>query len=140
MLEQALEPLAIAIELQQQKVILDCPPCTLYCDPTWTVEAIGNVLKNAMEHNPTGGEIRITGRDTPIFTEITIEDEGGGFPPEELPHIFERFFHGKGGNSKNCGIGLSLSRKILTAQNGTIQGENRGKGARFTIKIYKQVI
>ncbi|MBR4308819.1 MAG: sensor histidine kinase [Oscillospiraceae bacterium] len=80
----------------------------------------------------------LAGRDTPVYTEITVEDQGGGFPPEELPRIFERFYRGKEENSKNCGIGLSLSRSILAAQNGTISAENYGKGAKFTIKLYKQ--
>ncbi len=140
LLQQSLEPFTIAMELQEQNLELQCEDCTILCDPVWTGEAIGNVLKNAIEHNPAGALIRLTGRDTPIFTEITVEDQGGGFLPEDLPRIFERFYRGKDEDSKNCGIGLSLSRSILSAQNGSITAENHGKGAKFTIKLYKQLV
>ena len=104
---------------------------TLLCDPVWSGEAIGNVLKNAMEHSPQGGTITLTGRDTPIFTEITVQDQGEGFPPEELPRIFERFYRGKSADPQSCGIGLSLSRSILAAQNGTIRAENTKTGGKI---------
>ncbi len=136
-LSQATEPFAIPMELYEQQLTIKCDDCTVVCDPIWTGEAIGNILKNAMEHNPPGGTIVLSGRDTPIFTEITVEDQGGGFSPEELPRIFERFYCGNRENSKNCGIGLSLARSIIAAQNGTVQAENHGLGARFTIKFYK---
>ncbi len=140
LLKQATEPFAIAMDLQEQDLHVSCRDCILHCDPVWTAEAIGNVIKNAIEHNPPGGAIIITGRDTPIFTEITIEDEGGGFSPEELPRIFDRFYRGKKQDPKNCGIGLSLARSILSAQDATIRAENHGKGARFIVKFYKQLL
>lgn len=137
-LEQAVSPFSITMELQEQHLSIRCEDCILYCDPAWTAEAIGNVIKNATEHSPVGSTITLSGRDTPIFTEITVEDEGGGFPPEELPHIFKRFYRGQGADPKSCGIGLSLSHSILAAQNGNIQAENTEKGGKFTIKLYKQ--
>ncbi len=140
LLEQAAEPFAIVMDLQEQVLQLTYEDCTLHCDPVWTAEAIGNVLKNAIEHNSPGGVITLTGRDTPIFTEICIGDEGGGFSPEELPRIFDRFYRGKNRDPKSCGIGLSLARSILNAQGATIRAENDGKGARFTIKFYKQLL
>ena len=140
LLRQAAEPFAIMMDLQEQSLHLTCEDCTLHCDPVWTAEALGNVLKNAIEHNPPGGSVVLMGRDTPIFTEILIEDEGGGFLPEELPRIFDRFYRGKKQAPKNCGIGLSLARSILTAQDATIRAENHKKGARFSIKFYKQLL
>jgi len=140
LLKQATEPFAIAMDLQEQVLRMSCEDRTIHCDPIWTAEAMGNVVKNAIEHNPPGGAVILTGRDTPIFTEITIEDEGGGFSPEELPRIFDRFYRGKKQDPKNCGIGLSLARSILSAQEATIRAENHGKGARFIIKFYKQLL
>lgn len=140
LLNQATEPFAIVMDLQEQVFHLAWEDCTIYCDRVWTAEAVGNILKNAIEHNPTGGVISLSGRDTPIYTEILIEDEGGGFAPEELPRIFDRFYKGKNRDPKSCGIGLSLARSILTAQGATIRAENHGKGARFTIKFYKQLL
>ena len=135
---RAAEPFHIVMELQEQTLSIQCGECSIYCDPVWTTEAIGNVLKNAIEHSPPGKEICLTGRDTPIFTEIVILDQGKGFSPEELPHIFERFYRGKEEDPKSCGIGLSLSHSILAAQNGSIRAENWEKGGKFTLKLYKQ--
>lgn len=140
LLEQAMEPFAIIMELQEQQLSLSCEDCVIQCDSVWTGEAIGNVIKNAIEHNPPGGILTLSGRDTPIFTEIIIEDQGGGFPAEDLPRIFERFYRGKQENSKSCGIGLSLARSILAAQRATIQAANHNKGAKFTLKFYKQLL
>lgn len=140
LLEHAAAPLAIAMELRQQSLSLPQTDCILLCDLTWTAEALGNVLKNAMEHSPTGGRISIHTQDTPLFTKIEIEDEGGGFAKEDLPHLFERFYRGKNADAKSCGIGLALSRSIIAAQNGSIQAANTEKGAKFMIKLYKQVI
>ena len=140
LLEQAAAPFAIPMELQDQQLIIRCDDSTLLCDPVWSGEAIGNVLKNAMEHSPQGGTITLTGRDTPIFTEITVQDQGEGFPPEELPRIFERFYRGKSADPQSCGIGLSLSRSILAAQNGTIRAENTKTGGKFVLKFYKQIL
>lgn len=140
LLIDASAPFAIPMELREQELILNCEDHTIQCDPVWTGEAIGNILKNAIDHSPIGGMITLSGRETPLYTEITVEDQGGGFPPEELPRIFERFYRGKGADPQSCGIGLSLSRSIIAAQNGSIRGENTQEGAKFTLKFYKQLL
>lgn len=67
-----------------------------------------------------------------------MEDTGPGIHPEDLPHLFERFYRGKHAAAQSAGIGLALARMIITAQNGTIQAANRRKGgACFTIRFYK---
>ena len=140
LLREAAEPLSIPMELREQKLVLKCRVHTVLCDPLWTGEAIGNVLKNAMEHSPQGSTITLSATETPLFTMITVEDQGGGFPPEELPRIFERFYRGKGSDPQSCGIGLSLTRSILAAQNATVHAENCNEGAKFTLKFYKQLL
>lgn len=110
-------------------------------DFSWSVEAIGNILKNALEHVSEGGNIVLTGQENAIYTEIKIEDNGTGIAPEDLPHLFERFYRGKGNDSQSIGIGLSLSQKIIVGQNGTIDVKNREKGgAVFRIRFYKTVV
>lgn len=110
-------------------------------DRTWTQEAVLNVLKNCMEHNPTGGTLRISGRENPLYAEITIEDEGPGIDPEDLPHLFERFYRGKQAAEGSFGIGLALARAILIRENGTISAFSRpGKGSCFSIRIYKGTV
>lgn len=140
LLDRAVAPFAIPLELQEQSLNIQCRECTLFCDPIWTAEAIGNVLKNAIEHTPAGKEILIVGRDTAIYTEIVVKDQGKGFTPEELPRLFERFYRGSRESVNSCGIGLSLCQSILAAQNGSIQAQNWEQGGQFTIKFYKQLL
>ena len=104
-----------------------------------TVEALGNVLKNCMEHAQS--VVRVGARETALYTEITVRDDGPGMDPDDIPHLFERFYRGKNANQESFGIGLALSRAILAAQNGTIRAENaREGGALFTLRVYKGVV
>lgn len=139
LIRMALKPLTIPIELREQQVIISCQGMVT-ADLSWTAEALGNILKNAMEHTPKGGIITVTSIETPLFTQITVEDSGGGFCPEDLPHIFERFYRGKNASDNSYGVGLALARTIINRQNGTVQAENTHSGARFTVKLYKQIV
>ena len=135
--ELALEPLRIPLELRGLELALDPGGASLTVDPAWTAEALGNILKNCMEHSPAGGSIAIQARQTPIFTELTVTDSGPGLDPEELPRLFERFYRGKDAAANSIGIGLALARQIVTAQNGTLQAANAPQGgARFTMRFY----
>lgn len=138
-IDKAAEPLRIPMELREQHLELFCDG-ELCADLTWTAEAIGNILKNCVEHTPEGGRITICARETPLFTEIIVEDTGPGLDAGEISHLFERFYRGKNTAQDGYGIGLALARTIICAQNGTVQAMNGTAGARFTIKFYKQVI
>lgn len=112
--------------------------CSLLCDIGWTAEGIGNILKNCCEHTPEQRSIFVTIFQNPIYTEIRIEDEGEGFEPTELAHIFDRFYKGKHSAKSSIGIGLALAKSIMERQNGEVLAENRIEGgARFRIKFYK---
>lgn len=105
-------------------------------DPDWTMEAVMNLMKNCMEHNP-GGTIHCSYAQNPLYTEILIWDEGKGFVKEDVPHLFERFYRGQNAGEGGIGIGLSLSKEIIERQNGTIRAGNRpGGGAFFEIRFY----
>ena len=138
--QKAAEPLAVSMDIRNQKLILDCGEAAFCGDLSWTAEALGNILKNCTEHTPEGGSITVTAEETPLFTKIDIEDTGPGFDPEDLPHLFDRFYQGSHASPMNYGIGLSLARAVIAEQNGTVQAANTEKGAEFTIKFYKQVI
>ena len=103
----------------------------------WCSEALGNIIKNCMEHTPKRGDISITCQDNPIYTEVVIQDSGGGFDEADLPHLFERFYRGAGSSKDSVGIGLALSKSIIEKENGTVTAENaKTGGARFCIKFY----
>ena len=140
LIDQAAGPLAISMDVRDQQLRITCGEERFLGDLSWTAEALGNILKNCMEHTPEGGSICISAEETPIFTQIRIEDTGEGFPPEDIPHLFERFYQGRNAGEGSYGIGLALARAVITAQNGTIQAGNCETGACFLIKFYKQVV
>lgn len=138
LIKKSCSALVIPIELREQKLIIDTSG-NFSGDISWTSEAIGNIVKNCMEHTHTGGTITINAIDNPLYTEIIISDTGDGISEKDLPHIFERFYKGEHSDENSFGIGLALSRMIITRQNGTIKAENKS-GAVFTIRFYKVTV
>ena len=103
----------------------------------WCSEAFGNIIKNCMEHTPKQGSISISCQDNPIYTEIVIQDSGGGFDEADLSRLFERFYRGAGSSKDSAGIGLALAKSIIEKENGTVTAENTETGgAGFYIKFY----
>ncbi len=140
LITRAAAPMAIPMDLRNQHLIMNCKEERFDGDLIWTAEALGNILKNCMEHTLEGGTITVTAEETALYTQITVEDTGSGFDPKDIPHLFERFYKGSNASQTSCGIGLALAKTIITAQNGTIQARNGSIGAKFVIKFYKQVI
>lgn len=137
-------------------------------DREWLVEALGNILKNCMEHSFEGGKILVSCEENALYSRIVISDNGTGIAKEDMPHIFERFYKGKSKNkpdkpknsgavyedngnlsvssemeykSESVGIGLALSRSIITQFNGTIKVTSEvGQGTSFDIRFYKAIV
>lgn len=106
-------------------------------DMDWTMEAVMNLMKNCMEHNP-GGTVHCSYAQNPLYTEIQIWDDGEGFAKEDIPHLFERFYRGKNAGEGGIGIGLALSKEVIERQNGTIRAINKPDGgALFEIRFYR---
>ncbi|ABX42445.1 sensor histidine kinase [Lachnoclostridium phytofermentans] len=140
--QKAYNLIAIPMELKGQEFCYQEEGAVRYVgDISWSMEAISNILKNCMEHTEVGGKLMVTAKETGIYTEIIIEDNGPGIELEDIPHLFERFYKGKNSSSDSIGIGLSLARKIIQEQNGTVKVENGiDCGAKFTIRFYKGVL
>ena len=140
LLKKSCVTLLIPMELRGQALLIHADGA-FRGDLSWTSEAIGNIVKNCMEHTPEGGRIEIDAAENALYSEIIIKDNGTGISPEDLPHIFERFYKGKDSDGKSFGIGLALSRMIITGQGGTVKAENRKPaGAMFTIRFYKGTV
>ena len=106
------------------------------CDEKWMGEAFLNLLKNACEHNGAGGKIRVALEMTETTFYATVEDNGGGVPQKDLPHLFERFYRaGEKKETGGAGIGLSIVREVVRRHHGDIRAENTGKGLKFTISM-----
>lgn len=111
---------------------------TIYCDDRWQVEAITNLLKNAIEYSKNAGKIEVNYSQNKLYTQIEIKDYGKGIDSSDLPHIFERFYKGINSSKDSVGIGLALAKKIIEKNNGTVFVESElGKGTTFTIQYFK---
>lgn len=141
LIRRAAAPLMIPMELRGQKIRVHADSEEYTGDMQWSVEAIGNILKNCVEHTPEGGSIEISSTENALFTEIVISDSGAGFTPGDIPHLFERFYRGKNADAASVGIGLALARTVITAQNGTVAASNgKNGGAQFTVRFYKNIV
>ncbi len=110
---------------------------TLLCDRNWIMEAVGNLVKNALDHTEKGGMIRIEWRAFPSIVQITVKDNGSGIHPEDLHHIFKRFYRSRySKDTQGIGLGLSLTKAIVEAHNGTIEVDSMlDAGTSFTINF-----
>lgn len=138
MLIDAIQPFVQQFEEKQIQFSIDgVGDVEFIGDFGWCSEAVGNIIKNCLEHTPVNGNICITYQDNPIYMEIVAQDSGCGIVQSEIPHIFERFYCGKNAAKDSVGIGLALSKSIIEQENGTIIAENAETGgARFRMKFY----
>ena len=155
LVRKSFEPLAIAFDIADVRFSADVQDGASYeGDLTWSVEALENILKNCMEHTPAGGCVSVRVTEDVLACRIRIEDTGPGVAESDLPHIFERFYRGSRDanaapsevNPAGVGIGLALSKSLVTAQGGTLTAENlrdeNGNviGAAFNLVFFKTVV
>lgn len=103
------------------------------CDEKWLGEAFLNLLKNACEHCKSVIHISLERTEAAFF--CSIEDDGGGVSPAELPRLFERFYRSENQKVYGVGIGLAIVKEIITRHHGIITAENGEKGLRMTISM-----
>lgn len=124
---------------QEQKTILLSGPdeVSLFCDRDWLMEALDNLVKNALDHTKAGDTIEITWKQFASIVQITIKDNGCGIHQEDLPHIFKRFYRSRfSQDTQGIGLGLPLAKDIIEAHNGSIEVDSElGKGTVFTINF-----
>lgn len=109
----------------------------LFCDRSWLTEAISNIVKNALDHTAAGAEIRITWRAFASVVQIIVSDDGSGIHPEDLPHIFKRFYRSRFSKDKQgIGLGLPLAKAVIEEHNGTVEvNSTLGVGTTFTVNF-----
>lgn len=106
-------------------------------DPDRLRQILANLVQNALSHTPPGGRVTISASSSASQLEIEVSDTGDGIPPEDLPHIFDRFYRGgEGARDAGLGLGLSISRELARALGGEITAASTpGKGSRFTLVL-----
>ena len=107
------------------------------CDRSWMMEAISNLVKNALDHTKEGDCIRMEWWVSASIVQITIKDNGSGIYPEDLHHIFKRFYRSRySKDTQGIGLGLPLAKAIVEAHNGTIEVDSTlGRGTSFTMNF-----
>ena len=110
---------------------------SLFCDRDWLNEAIDNIVKNAFDHTESGATIRVAWKELPSAVQIVIKDNGCGIHPEDIHHIFKRFYRSRFSKDKQgIGLGLPLAKAIVEAHNGTIEVDSElGIGTTFTMNF-----
>ena len=128
----------VAAAKKKQRISVDGPAqlVTMH-DARWTMEAIGNVLENAVKYTDEGGRINVTVRRQEMFTVIEITDNGRGIAPERQAQIFGRFYREPEVHEQpGIGIGLYLTRKIIEAQDGYVDVVSQpDEGATFRLHL-----
>jgi len=137
-IQKALEPLLISAEEKNINLRVKVEEGSYPHDKGWTSEALTNIIKNSIDHTKQQGEISICYENNSLYHKITISDNGEGINKEDLPHIFERFYKGKGSSgmrkTDSIGIGLALSKSIIEGQGGFLQVESiKERGSKFTV-------
>lgn len=137
LINESCEPFLISLDLKNVKLQINIDKkAFIICDKNWTIEAISNIVKNALEHVKENGTITIQSITNPIYLKLEIIDDGEGIKAEEINHIFERFYHGNK-NKDSIGIGLNMSKMIIEKQKGHIEVESKlNKGTKFSIYFY----
>ena len=108
-----------------------------FCDQNWMTEAISNLVKNALDHTEEGDSIQVEWRESSSILQILIRDNGRGIHPEDMPHIFKRFYRSRFSKDKQgVGLGLPLAKAIIEAHSGTIEVDSQlGRGTVFTVNF-----
>ena len=122
---------------QKEIVLSGADDIWLSCDRDWMLEAIDNLVKNALDHTAQGGIIQMEWRQLPSAVQILVKDNGSGIHPEDLHHIFKRFYRSRfSQDTQGIGLGLPLAKAIIEAHNGTITVDSElGMGTTFTISF-----
>jgi two-component system OmpR family sensor kinase len=139
-IRSTVENLALAAEAQGVDLSTDLPAtlATIQADPDRLAQVLRNLVINALRHTPPGGSVRVIASQTATEVEIAIADTGEGIAPRDLPHVFDRFWRADRARSRDegwpggSGLGLSVARSLIDAQQGRIWAESKlGAGSTF---------
>jgi signal transduction histidine kinase len=135
---QAIEGVRAAAQARGVRLHTACAGADyrLRCDGGRIVQALANLLTNAVKHSPEGGTVALALDSHPQALSVRVSDCGPGIADEQLPHLFKRYWRARDGAYKGTGLGLFITKSIVEAHGGRIEVASRpGEGARFTIVL-----
>lgn len=138
LVQRAVQELTTRARREGKTILVDGDPAQqLACDPAWTAEAIGNLVKNALDHTERGGQVCVSWSRTPVLLQITVRDNGCGIAPADIHHIFKRFYRSAHAlDTPGVGLGLPLAKAITEGQGGLLSVQSEpGQGAAFTLSF-----
>jgi signal transduction histidine kinase len=138
LVQEALEsaaPMATSKKLTVERVVADnIPPVA--ADRDRVLQVFGNLLGNAIKFTPAGGQITIRAENDGKEAKFAVCDTGPGIPPEQVPHVFDRYWQAKSTAKLGTGLGLSIAKGIVEAHAGRIWVESEpGRGASFIFTL-----
>lgn len=138
LVRHALNELTTRAHNEHKEILLEGDEeLTIFCDMEWTSEAIGNIIKNALDHTDAQGRIRVSWERGPAMVRISVTDDGHGIAPEDIHHIFKRFYRSKKTlESQGTGLGLPLAKAIVEGQGGVLSVQSEPmRGSTFTLSF-----
>lgn len=133
---ELLEPMAIERDIRMKSSL---SPVRCRGNAGQLAQAVHNLVGNAIHYNQPGGSIHITVENEPDTVVLSVSDTGPGIPPEDLPHIFERFYRvdkARSGIQGHSGLGLAIAKAIVEHHGGTITVRSQpGQGSTFQIRL-----
>lgn len=133
---------AFAVQAQAQGVELALAPggsAALTCDAMRIGQVLRNLLANALAHTPAGGRVQVVVEHAGEHSRCSVRDTGSGIAPEQLPHVFERFWRADASRSRakgGAGLGLAIARQLVELHGGTLTAASTpGEGATFTLTL-----
>ena len=118
------------------RVVVDPEPAMVEGDSLRLRQLVMILVDNAIRHSPTGGEVRVAVRRSGDAAFLDVEDQGRGIRPEDMPHVFDRFWRASGAPSGGTGLGLAIAKWIVDRHRGLITVSNREEGgAKFRVQL-----
>jgi signal transduction histidine kinase len=110
------------------------PPA--HADAQRLEQIVSNLLGNAVRHTPPGGMVAAAVATEPDTVRVEVRDTGEGIAPNDLPHVFERFYRGQNGGNDGAGLGLALAKEMAEAMGGSVEAASApGEGSCFTVRL-----